>query len=96
MAEENKTEKEKARERLLDILPALRHAMREAKNEGEFRLGVLSVRPDNTGNIVCTLEASTFLDDIALAIDAPPVDEKDDEMEAKAMKILSMFGPRRP
>jgi phosphoglycolate phosphatase-like HAD superfamily hydrolase len=84
-----KTEKERAIERLLDSLPVFRHAVREAKEDGQYKLGILSAKPDGTGKVILTLDVSQFFEDIALAIDAPDMSAEDDKMEAAAAKILS-------
>lgn len=83
--------KETAKERLLTVIKHLRFAMKEAEAGGKVQLGILSVLPDSSGKITARFDAKDFIEDVALVIGAPPYTEND-EMEAKATKLLHELG----
>jgi len=85
--------KQEARARLLEVIKHLRYASKEASAEGKVQLGILSVKPEGGGRIVASMDAGSFIEDIALLIDAPEHTE-DDHLEASAEAFLHRFGLR--
>jgi hypothetical protein len=88
------TPKEEARKKILSIMAHLRHAGERAKEEGELHLGILAIKPGGGGRVVVQVAASEFMDDLALALDAPP-DTEEEKLDAQAVAFLDQHGLRR-
>ena len=73
--------------RLLEIIPHLRFAIQDANLTGMAKLGVISVKPDQTGRIVAQFEAD-FIEDLALVLDVPPQSDEDNA-DAAALKFVT-------
>jgi len=82
--------KEAARERMLKALPHMRFAVKEAAEQGEVHLGILAMKPDRSGKITATFQATEFFEDLALLIDAPP-QTKEDDMDAAAARLVQQI-----
>lgn len=80
-----------SKERLISLYPYLMHSVEKAKEEGEVQLGILSVKPDGTGQIISQFQADEFLADLAAVIEAPPV-TKEQFADAEAAYFLSKHG----
>jgi hypothetical protein len=83
--------KEEAKNRLLIALPYMRKAVEDAKKKGSVQIGILSIKPDGSGNIEMRFDADDFFNDIGIIIDCPEQTKKDD-IRADAVKFLNKHG----
>ena len=83
---------EEARQRVLQVIPHLRYAMKDAAKEagegGTVEIGILAVKHDGSGGrVVCRFNAGEFWEDLALVVNAPRQTEES-EMDAKAQQLV--------
>jgi hypothetical protein len=84
---------EESRQRLLSVIKHLRYAVAEAAKGGKVQLGILSVKPDGSGNVVARMEVKEFVDDLAKALGAPEYTQAD-ELDAAAKQFMDVFDLR--
>lgn len=85
---------EEAKDRLMAVIKHLRFAAScAAEGDNRVQLGILSVKPDGAGRVVCQMDVKEFIEDIATVIGAGPQTQEDIE-EAKAEQLLSRLGLR--
>ncbi len=75
---------EDAREKLLMVLPHIRHAMTLAEVEGKPMLGILGVKPGGAGRVVVQFEAKEFVDDLCRVLGQPLENTEDEKLDASA------------
>jgi hypothetical protein len=93
MSENHEDEKRKAAiAKMLVAIPFMRHAMKQASQEGQAKIGILSVR-EGGGTVVAQFDAPEFFDELALIVGAPPQTEEDD-LNAGARAIIDRLGLR--
>lgn len=80
-----------AQQRLLQALPHMRIAANKAHEEGSVQLGILAVQPDGSGQVKMRFDADSFFEDLALALNAPPLTEQN-EREHDALTFLAKVG----
>jgi len=79
--------------KLLAFVPNLRHAFAEARREGEPKLGVLAVDPSGGGRVIARFDGAEFLASLCAVLGVPVENTNEEEMNAAADAIISMFGP---
>lgn len=84
--------KEKLRVALPYIRSALKDARGEAGGDGVVHLGILAVRADKSGKVICQFEAGEFFHDLAVAFDLPTENTEEEDLEADALAFLQKHG----
>jgi hypothetical protein len=85
---------EEARQNLLEVVPYLRYAVKQAAAQGKPMFGIMAEfeREDGRGGgRIVSHHAIDWLEDIALAIGAPDQTPEDDQ-KAAARYVQDMFG----
>jgi hypothetical protein len=63
--------KTNARQRMLLLIPHIRHAIEEARTRGKVELGILAVdASDGGGRVMCRFDAEEFFEDLAQLVGA--------------------------
>lgn len=84
-------EKDEARERLLAVMPYLRHSMKLAADGGDAEFAIISRLADKDAKLVSAFRADEFMKDLELVLNAPPQTEEDD-LTAEALRFLHVHG----
>ena len=79
--------------KLLEFIPPLRHAFADAKREGEPQLAVVASKPDGSGRVIARFNGDEFLTDLCGLLGVPTANSEEEELNAAADMIVSMFGP---
>jgi len=95
--DDQKTEQEQARERLLSILPHLKVAIKDAKDEmpdGQVFLGVMVRDQNGGGRVTASFDTVDFFKDLELALGYEGGEPTDEEVaKAHLLSILSGLKP---
>lgn len=81
---------ETAKEKMLQVIPFLRDAMKQAREEGEPMLGILAVNPSGGGKVVCRFRADEFVDDLCEVLGVPKENTEGEQLKVAAEKIVQM------
>ena len=79
---------EEAKLQLTAALPLFRTAANKAKANGTAMLGILSVNPDGSGNVMARFECEEFFEDLALILGVGEITEEQ-KGEVEAFEFLS-------
>lgn len=92
----NDDKKKEIREKIRQVLPYFRYAMKEAAQEasgdGHVMFGVLAYKPDGSGRVVASFRASEFFDDLAEVLDLPKENTDEEDLDAQAVQLLNKLG----
>lgn len=81
--------KEELKAKLLELIPYMKQAIAEANTDGgKAHIGILQVKPDDSGRIVGKFRADEFFKDLSDLLDAPEITEED-KQNYEATKFLS-------
>jgi hypothetical protein len=81
---------EEAKTKMLAVIPFLRDAMAQAKEEGEPAIGILATKPDGAGRIIAHFRAAEFVDDLCDVLGVPKENTEDERLDVAAARINQM------